>query len=115
MDLPHSDACLVQAYAAETTETFCEGHDAAFRFFGNVPQWILYENTTPAVADLAPAAEDVSDRTDGTGPARPSSFRIAASKSPPWNGFLMKLAAPALMARTARDMSPWPAIMIVGN
>jgi len=25
MDLPHSDACLVQAYPAETTEAFCAG------------------------------------------------------------------------------------------
>jgi hypothetical protein len=27
MDLPHSDACLVQAYPAESTEVFCEGLD----------------------------------------------------------------------------------------
>jgi hypothetical protein len=30
MDLPHSDACLVQAYPAETAEAFCDGHNAAF-------------------------------------------------------------------------------------
>src|SRR6478735_1350671 len=30
MDLPHSDACFVQAYPAETTEAFCAGHSAAF-------------------------------------------------------------------------------------
>ena len=30
MDLPHSDACFVQAYPAETTEAFCAGHTAAF-------------------------------------------------------------------------------------
>ena len=29
MDLPHSDACLVQAYPAESSEAFCEGHNAA--------------------------------------------------------------------------------------
>src|ERR1700730_1125618 len=34
MDLPHSDACFVQAYPAETAEAFCDGHKAAFTFFG---------------------------------------------------------------------------------
>jgi transposase len=38
MDLPHSDACLVQAYPAETSEAFCEGHNAGFAFFGGVPR-----------------------------------------------------------------------------
>ena len=52
MDLPHSDACFVQAYPAETTEAFCEGHNAAFAFFGKVPRSILYDNTTLAVARI---------------------------------------------------------------
>jgi hypothetical protein len=52
MDLPHSDACFVQAYPAETTEAFCEGHNAAFGFFGKVPQSILYDNTRLAVARI---------------------------------------------------------------
>jgi transposase len=52
MDLPHSDACFVQAYPAETTEAFCEGHNAAFGFFGKVPRSILYDNTTLAVARI---------------------------------------------------------------
>ena len=52
MDLPHSDACFVQAYPAETMEAFCEGHTAAFSFFGKVPQSILYDNTTLAVARI---------------------------------------------------------------
>jgi len=52
MDLPHSDACFVQAYPAETTEAFCAGHTAAFRFFGKVPGSILYDNTTLAVARI---------------------------------------------------------------
>ena len=43
MDLPHSDACFVQAYPAETTEAFCDGHNAAFSFFGKVPGSILYD------------------------------------------------------------------------
>jgi transposase len=52
MDLPHSDACFVQAYPAETAEAFCDGHNAAFGFFGKVPRSILYDNTTLAVARI---------------------------------------------------------------
>jgi transposase len=52
MDLPHSDACFVRAYPAETTEAFCDGHNAAFAFFGRVPKSILYDNTTLAVARI---------------------------------------------------------------
>src|SRR5918998_3662140 len=52
MDLPHSDACFVRAYQAETTEAFCDGHNAAFSFFGKVPGSILYDNTTLAVARI---------------------------------------------------------------
>ena len=43
MDLPHSDACFVQAYPAETAEACCDGHNAAFSFFGKVPRSILYD------------------------------------------------------------------------
>ena len=52
MDLPHSDACFVQAYPAETTEAFCAGHSAAFGFFGKVPNSILYDNSKIAVARI---------------------------------------------------------------
>ena len=52
MDLPHSDACFVQAYPAETAEAFCDGHNAGFAFFGKVPRSILYDNTTLAVARI---------------------------------------------------------------
>src|SRR5919205_1193488 len=52
MDLPHSDACFVRAYPAETSEAFCDGHNAAFAFFGKVPTSILYDNTTLAVARI---------------------------------------------------------------
>jgi hypothetical protein len=52
MDLPHSDACFVRAYPAETSEAFCDGHNAAFAFFGKVPNSILYDNTTLAVARI---------------------------------------------------------------
>src|ERR1700686_2571838 len=52
MDLPHSDTCFVQAYPAETAEAFCDGHNAAFGFFGKVPRSILYDNTKLAVARI---------------------------------------------------------------
>ena len=52
MDLPHSDACLVQAYPAESTEVFCEGHNVSFEFFGGVPRSILYDNLKLAVARI---------------------------------------------------------------
>lgn len=51
-DLPHSDACFVKAYAAETTEAFLDGHVSAFAFFGGVPLSILYDNTKLAVAKI---------------------------------------------------------------
>ena len=51
-DLPHSDACFVVGYPAETTEAFCDGHVRAFSFFGGVPQSILYDNTKIAVAHI---------------------------------------------------------------
>src|SRR4030088_2551994 len=51
-DLPHSDACFVVGYPAETTEAFCDGHIRASAFFGGVPQSILYDNTKIAVARI---------------------------------------------------------------
>jgi transposase len=52
MDLPHSDAPFIKAYPAEVAEAFCEGHVAAFAFFGGIPQSILYDNTKLAVAQI---------------------------------------------------------------
>lgn len=52
VDLPYSDAFYVQAYPAETTEAFCDGHNRAFSFFGGVPQTILYDNTKLAVSRI---------------------------------------------------------------
>ena len=52
LDLPHSDACFVKAYPAETAEAFCDGHNAAFAFFGGVPLSMLYDNTRLAVARI---------------------------------------------------------------
>jgi transposase len=52
LDLPHSDACLVQAYPWESSEAFCEGHRVALELFGGVPRSILYDNTKLAVARI---------------------------------------------------------------
>ena len=35
MYLPHSDACFVKAYPAETTEAFCDGHVSVARILGD--------------------------------------------------------------------------------
>jgi len=51
-DLPHSDACFIKAYPAETTEAFLDGHVSAFAFFGGVPVSILYDNLKIAVARI---------------------------------------------------------------
>ena len=59
LDLPHSDACFVKAYPAETTEAFLDGHVAAFAFFGGVPRSILYDNTKIAVARITGDGERV--------------------------------------------------------
>ncbi len=63
LDLPHSDAGFVKAYPAETTEAFCDGHVAAFAFFGGVPQSILYDNTTIAVAKIKRDGQRVRTQT----------------------------------------------------
>ena len=43
---------LRQAFPAETTEAFLEGHIQAFAYFGGVPTTILYDNTKLAVARI---------------------------------------------------------------
>lgn len=52
MALPHSDAIFIKAYPAETTEAYCDGHNAAFACFGGVPLSALYDNTKIAVAKI---------------------------------------------------------------
>jgi transposase len=70
-DLPHSDACFVAGYPAETTEAFCDGHIRAFAFFGGVPQSILYDNlwTPPAQGDLG---DILVDKPNARGSMSPS-------------------------------------------
>lgn len=63
LDLPHSDAGFVKAYPAERLEAFCDGHNAAFAFFGGVPRSILYDNTKLAVARIR--GDGTRERTRG--------------------------------------------------
>ena len=63
LDLPHSDAGFVKAYPAERLEAFCDGHNAAFAFFGGVPRSILYDNTRLAVARIL--GDGTRERTRG--------------------------------------------------
>ena len=52
VDLPHRDDAFVKAFPAETTEAFCDGHNAAVHDVGGVPRRIVYDNTTLAVARM---------------------------------------------------------------
>ena len=63
ISLPHSDAFFMKAYPAETTEAFCDGHNAAFAFFGGVPLSALYDNTTIAVAKICGGGKRVRTTT----------------------------------------------------
>src|SRR6056297_3607227 len=54
MALPHSDAFFIKTYPAETTEAFCDGHNAAFAFFGGVPLSILSSQTSGQRSFTAP-------------------------------------------------------------
>ena len=63
MSLPHSDTFHVSAYPRECTETFCDGHQRAYRFFGKVPSRISFDNTSIAVKKVVGPSE--RELTDG--------------------------------------------------
>jgi transposase len=54
LDLPHSDACFVQAYPAAVSEAWVDRHVHAFTFFGRVPKSVLYDNDRCLVAKILP-------------------------------------------------------------
>jgi transposase len=54
MHLPHSDACFVKAYPAETTEALLDGIASGFGFFGGVPRSVLLDNMKLAVVRILP-------------------------------------------------------------
>ena len=68
VDLPQSDAIFVKAYPAETAEAFCDGHVAAFDFFGGVPLSILYDNTRLAITDSVRHIAEATDAIDQVDP-----------------------------------------------
>ena len=43
---------LCRRFRPRSTEAFCDGHNAAFGYFGGVPRRIVYDNTTLAVARI---------------------------------------------------------------
>jgi len=63
MQLPYSDAFFVKAYESENTESFCDGHASAFKFFGGVPKHILYDNSKIAVKKIL--GDGKREQTDG--------------------------------------------------
>ena len=65
MDLPHSDTPFVMIFPKETTEAFCLGHAEAFAWFGGVPQSILYDNTSIAVARILETGERLRTQVFG--------------------------------------------------
>jgi transposase len=57
MALPYSDAVFISAYPRECTETFQQGHLAAFEFFDAVPTKCDYDNTSIAVSKVMGGSE----------------------------------------------------------
>ena len=52
MTLPYSDAVFIQAFPRECTESFQEGHQRAFAFFGGIPRRISYDNSRVAIRKI---------------------------------------------------------------
>jgi len=46
-----------------TTEAFCEGHNAAFRYFGGVPRRLAYDNLKSAVIRVGKGKDRVLNET----------------------------------------------------
>jgi len=57
MTLPFSDAYFVCAFERECTESFQEGHQRSFTFFGGVPIRISYDNSAIAVSHIGKGRE----------------------------------------------------------
>jgi len=63
MALPYSDMFFIMGFERECTESFWEGHNQAFKFFGGVPSRITYDNSRVAVKMITGCHERVY--TDG--------------------------------------------------
>ena len=75
VDLPHNDSCHVKAYPAETTEAFCDRHNAAFALFGGVSRSVLYDNTKLA-AEIRALDAELARLTAETAPALLQTFCV---------------------------------------
>ena len=110
VDLPQSDAIFLKAYLAETAEALCDGHVAAFDFFGGVPLSILYDNTKLAVAKIlgdgtrtratlfAELQSHYLFRTASVGPARVTTRAM-------WRGWWALAAGPSWSRSRRRPTS----------
>lgn len=63
IDLPRSDDAFVIAFPGETSEAFCEGHNAAFAYFGGdafaVPAAMLWRPRLPPSCHQPPSQQYV--------------------------------------------------------
>lgn len=73
VDLPRSDAIFPKAYHSETAEALCDGHVAAFDFFGGAPLSMLCDNTKLAVAKVSGLLAPSHDPVDHATASRPAS------------------------------------------
>src|SRR4051794_23461662 len=112
MDLPHSDACFVRAYPAETTEAFCDGHNAAFAFFGKVPNSIRKHAVNTAGAYFAGVVGGLRPATRSSAMiwrkfSMPSLVKAGTPSSPtPWTH---RQPSSGNMGGAGRGRRPWPA------
>ncbi len=63
MSLPYSDAFFLMTFERECTESYWEGHNRAFEFFGGVPNRISYDNSKVMVTKIIGSHE--RQLTDG--------------------------------------------------
>ena len=109
VDLPHSDDAFVKAFPAETTEAFCEGHNAAFHYFGGVPRGIVYDNTKLAwhgFSGTAPASGRKSSANSSrtTCSTTASGGRARATTKARWKGWSATPAATGSCRSTRRQL-----------
>ena len=101
-------------FRLETTEAFCEGHNAAFRYFGGVPRGIVYDNTTLAVAkilgDGTPAANAELQRAPLALLVRRSLRTAGEGQRQRQGGRAGRLRPPQLLRASRRASASWDAL-----
>lgn len=97
-DLPHSEDRFVQAFPAETTEVFPEGHVRAFQYFGAVPPAFSMTTPPPAVARIL--GDDERQKTrDFSELHSPLSF--CRELWPPWQLSVDRVIGDAVLKTTS--------------